>query len=289
MAKDVDLSSKEWLDIVFDGKNKEFGAYEMRSTSTSRHNKAVIMVLVILAIIVVGLILAVNGVFSKAEEDANAGVVQEDMALYNADEEEIEEEEEQIQMPEEPEVIEMPKEEVANSIQNTEIEIMKDDEVKNEVKNQDELKEDNRQMGAVDQSDGVDDLTKKTVTEEVVVVEKPKEEVKKEDNIVYNTANVQQQPTFPGGEQAMYQWLSQHIQYPAAAAEEGVSGRVIVQFIISKTGKVENVQVVRGKHPALDKEAVRVVKAMPNWTPGRNNGQPVKVTYNLPVTFKLQN
>lgn len=285
MAKDVDLTSKEWLDIVFDGKNKEYGAYEMRATSTKRHNKAVLIVLGILILILVVLILAINGVFSKAEEETNVGIEQEQLTLYNPDDEIEEEEVEEIpEIPEEKP--EMPKEEVANSIQNTVIDIVKDEEVVNEVKNKEELLEDNRAMGAIDVSDGVDDLTKQTVKEEVVikeeVVEKPKED------IIYNTANVQQVPEFPGGEQALYKWLKEHLVYPAAASEEGVGGRVTVEFVVSKTGAIENVRVVRGRHPALDKEALRVVKAMPKWNPGRNNGEPVKVTYVLPVTFNLQ-
>ncbi len=284
MAKDVDLTSKEWLDIVFDGKNKEFGAYTLRNETTKRHNKAVIIVLVGLAVLLTVLILVMTGVFKVAEDEgADMNTVQEDIALYNPDDEVVDDEvEEQIQIPEEK--IELPKEEVANQIQNTIIDVVKDEEVVHEVKNQEELREDNRQMGVQDINDGVDDLTKKVVKEEVIVVE----EKPKEDNIVYTTANVQQQPEFPGGEAAMYKWLGDHIQYPAAAAEEDVSGRVIVEFIVSKTGAIENVKVVRGRHPALDKEAIRVVKAMPKWNPGRNNGQAVKVTYHLPVTFRLQ-
>ncbi len=283
MAKDVDLNSQQWLDIVFDGKNKDFGAYQMRRNNTQRHNKAIVIVLIGLAVILALLIAVMTGVFKAQEDDgADTNTEQENISLYNPDEEIQEEEEQQIEIPEEK--IEMPKEEVANQIQNTIIDVVEDDKVVNEVKTQDELKEDNRQMGVQDISDGVDDLTKKVVKEEVIVVE----EKPKEDNIVYTTANVQQQPEFPGGEQAMYKWLGDHIQYPAVAAEEGVSGRVIVEFIVSKTGSIENVKVVRGRHPALDKEAIRVVKAMPKWNPGRNNGQAVKVTYHLPVTFRLQ-
>jgi len=284
MAKDVDLTSKEWLDIVFDGKNKEFGAYTLRNETVKRHNKAVVIVLIGLAVILTALILVMTGVFKVADDEgADTNTVQEDIALYNPDDEIVDEEiEEQIQIPEEK--IELPKEEVANQIQNTIIDVVKDEEVVHEVKNQEELREDNRQMGVQDINDGVDDLTKKVVKEEVIVVE----EKPKEDNIVYTTANVQQQPEFPGGEAAMYKWLGDHIQYPPAAAEEDVSGRVIVEFIVSKTGAIENVKVVRGRHPALDKEAIRVVKAMPKWNPGRNNGQAVKVTYHLPVTFRLR-
>lgn len=283
MAKDVDLSSKEWLDIVFDGKNKEYGAYEMRATSTARHNKSVIIVIIGLAVILGLLILSVSGVFTRAEDDGpDAATSQEDVVMYDAEQEEEIQEEEIIDIPE-PEQEVMEKEEVANQIQNTIIDIVEDEKVINEVKTQDELRQDDRMIGGQDISDGVDDFTKEVIKEEVIVVEeKPKED------IVYTTANVQQQPEFPGGDAAMYKWLGDHIQYPAQAAEEGVSGRVVVQFVVSKTGDIENIQVVRGRHPALDKEALRVVKAMPKWNPGRNNGQPVKVTYNLPVTFKLQ-
>ena len=104
----------------------------------------------------------------------------------------------------------------------------------------------------------------------------------------YISDAVDQQPEFPGGEAAMYKWLGDNIVYPSAASEEGVQGRVVVEFVVGKDGSISNVKVVRPRHPALDKEALRVVKAMPKWLPGRNNGQPVKVTYTLPVTFKLQ-
>ena len=284
MAKDVDLSSKEWLDIVFDGKNQAFGAYEMRKDTTKRHTKAVVIVLIIIGLLALGM--GVAGVVSKyasgEEEGADASVEQQ-LAVYEAEEDEAEEEEETFEMPE-PEIEEMIKEDVANQIQNTIIDVVEDDKVVNEVKTQDELREDDRQVGVQDISDGVDDLTKKVVKEEVIIVE----EKKPVEDIVYTTANVQQQPQFPGGEAAMYKWLSEHIQYPPQAAEEGVDGRVTVQFVVTKTGAIENVQVVRPRHPALDKEAIRVVKSMPAWNPGRNNGQPVKVTFVLPVSFKLQ-
>lgn len=108
-----------------------------------------------------------------------------------------------------------------------------------------------------------------------------------ESKYVYNMAMVEVQPEFPDGIQALYKWLLENINYPAEAIEEGVQGKIIVEFVISTTGEIENARVLRGRHPALDKEAIRVVKAMPKWTPGSNNGKPVKVLYTLPVTFKL--
>ena len=94
-------------------------------------------------------------------------------------------------------------------------------------------------------------------------------------------------PEFKGGETAMYKWLADNIRYPAEAIADGAQGRVVVGFTVTRTGAIENVHVLRGRHPALDKEAIRVVKAMPEWNPGRNNGRPVNVSYLLPVTFRL--
>lgn len=286
MAKDVDLSSKEWCNIVFEGKNKEFGAYQLRDGSIKRHNRSVIIVLCVLAVILGLLVMVMKGVFASADEDQTAiNTIQEEIGQYESEEEEEQQEEEQFEIPE-PEVEEIFKEDVANETRVTDILIVddKDYEEDKAVKDQSELQETETQFGTKDVTDGVDDRTKERIVDQVIV-DKP---VEPKDDIVYTTANVQQQPEFPGGEAAMYKWLNDHIQYPAAASEEGVSGRVVIEFIVSKTGAIENAKVVRGRHPALDKEALRVVKAMPKWNPGRNNGQAVKVTYHLPVTFRLQ-
>lgn len=284
MAKDVDLSSKEWRDIVFEGKNKEYGAYEMRENSTARHTRAVIIVLACLVAILVLLILSLTGVFSRAEEEGPDAATEQELATF-APEEEIEEEieEEQVKF-EEPEEIIQP-EEVANEQRITDLLIVEDDKFDEtkEVKTQEEMTQNEAQAGAVDITEGTNDLNKQVVKEQIIAPEPAPEPEK-----VYNIAMVEQKPEFPGGEAAMYKWLGDHINYPAAASEEGVSGRVVVEFVVSKTGAIENVRVLRGRHPALDKEALRVVKSMPKWQPGRNNGQPVKVTYTLPVTFRLQ-
>lgn len=83
-------------------------------------------------------------------------------------------------------------------------------------------------------------------------------------------------------------WLRDNIKYPVVAAENGVSGKVIVQFVVGKNGAISNVKVVKSIDPSLDREAVRVVSDMPKWTPGKQNGTSVNVRYTLPVTFKLQ-
>lgn len=283
MAKDVDLTSKEWRDIVFEGKNKEYGAYKMRETSTSRHTKAVVSVLIAVAIILVLLILSISGVFAKPEDDQVAVSTVQEVATFEAEEEIEEEEEEVFEIPQEPEEIVAP-EEVANQQQVTDLLIVEDENIEEDkqVKDQEKVLENEAAVGTVDISEGTNDLNKVMIKTEVI------EEPKVEEEQPMNIAMVEQKPQFPGGEAEMYKWLGANIVYPPAAAEEGVSGRVVVEFVVGKDGSITNVRVVRPRHPALDKEAVRVVKAMPKWIPGRNNGQPVKVTYTLPVTFKLK-
>lgn len=284
MAKDVDLTSKEWTDIVFEGKNKDFGAYKLRESSVKRHTKAIVWVLICLAALLVFLILSVSGVFSKPEEEQVVTSTEQEIATFDAEEEiEEEEEEEQFQLPEEPEEVVAP-EEVANQQQVTDLLIVEDDKIEDDkqVKNQEDVLNNEAAVGAVDITEGTNDLNKIAIKEEVIAAPKV------EDEQPVSIAMVEQKPEFPGGEAAMYKWLSDNIVYPSAASEEGVQGRVVVEFVVGKDGSITNVRVVRPRHPALDKEALRVVKAMPKWMPGRNNGQPVKVTYTLPVTFKLQ-
>lgn len=282
MAKDVDLSSKEWCDIVFDGKNKEYGAYQLRATSVKRHTKALLSVLIVLALILTAIIMVMSGVFKSADEDVNAKNEQEEVVMAPED---VPEEEEQMDIPEQkPEEVQA-EEEVAATQAVTEVKIVEQVDKDREVKDQEQVLENTAQLGADDHK-GVEDVNRDRVVKEVVEV-KPVEKPKDEGPV--SMAMVEQKPSFPGGDAAMYKWLNDNIIYPAAASEEGVQGKVTVQFIVEKDGSISHVQVVRGKHPALDAEAARVIRKMPRWTPGRNNGQPVRVTYHLPVQFKLAN
>lgn len=282
MAKDVDLTSQEWRDIVFEGKNKDYGAYVLRATSPARHTKAIVWVLGAVAVILVLLILSVKGVFARPEEEEVVTATEQEMTTFDAEEFEEELQEEEIVLPPEPEEIIAP-EEVANSQQVTELLIVQDEEIEEDkqVKNQSDVLENEAQLGTVDISEGVNDLNKVEVKEQVIA-----EPVVDDEPV--SIAMVEQKPSFPGGEAAMYTWLNQNIVYPPAASEEGVQGRVVVEFVVGKDGSITNARVVRTRHPALDREALRVIQAMPRWIPGRNNGQPVKVTYTLPVTFRLQ-
>lgn len=125
--------------------------------------------------------------------------------------------------------------------------------------------------------------------EEVVIaapVAAPVEE-EEEEEVIFVV--VETMPEFPGGQQALFKYLSDNVKYPVIAQENGIQGRVICQFVVNKDGAIVDVEVVRsGGDPSLDKEAVRVIKSMPNWKPGKQRGKAVRVKYTVPVNFKLQ-
>lgn len=283
MPQDVDLSSREWCDLVFEGKNKDFGAYVLRTGSTARHNKAMIYTLLGALLLVIGTIATVKVQEFIAERQIADAAEQEEVIVEMNNEEPEEPEQQKLEQPK-PEVL---PEEVLNTVKVTELRIVEDEKVKkeDEIKTQDELKETETAFGQKDNDKGTEDRNvTRTLKEEVVVEKKTPVEEKKEEIF----KSVEQMPTFPGGDPALMKYLSSHINYPAMAQENGVQGRVVVQFVVTKTGKVGEVKVVRSVDKDLDREAVRVCKSLPNFVPGRQNGQPVNVWYTLPVTFKLQ-
>lgn len=105
------------------------------------------------------------------------------------------------------------------------------------------------------------------------------------DDKIYQMDEVEVKPSFPDGENAMFQWIQKNLQYPPELAECDVIGRVIVQFVIEKDGSISSIQIAKSLYPSLDKEAARVVGLMPKWNPGKQNGQFVRVSFKLPVKF----
>lgn len=288
MAKSsVDLTSREWNDIIFAEKNKEFGAYQIRKKSDKRHNMAMLYMLMGL-VVVFCLILGLNK-YSAYRAEKAALELQEQrekmMAAQIAQEEEVEEQEEpEEQKFEQPEVT-VP-EEVLATVQVTQIAIVDADQVKNEVMDMDTQKEDNTARGVVTQ-EGSDDADKFKAVQEQVVVKEPEPEVKHKEEKIF--VAVEQQAEFPGGQAALMKWLSQNVRYPETAQQNDVQGRVIVKFVVEKDGSIGTATILKGVDKDLDREALRVVKKMPKWQPGKNNGVAVRSYFNLPVVFKLQN
>ena len=109
---------------------------------------------------------------------------------------------------------------------------------------------------------------------------------KKANDKVLEKAEVM--PEFPGGEQAMMKFVAENVQYPEEAKEKEISGRVLVSFIVEKNGSINEVKVMKGIGGGCNEEAVRVISAMPKWKPGKQEGKPVRVSYMMPITYKLQ-
>ena len=282
METQINLSSREWCDLVFEGKNKDFGAYVIRTESPMRHNKAVLYTIIgtiIFGLITFGFVKANQ--YLEERKLAEKGEVEE--VLIDMSQEAEESEPELIEQ-EKPEVLQ---EEVSKTYQATELQIVEDKNVReeDEILSQDERMQTDAIAGRVTNSEGSTNLNdfKERINEIVVEEKKPVEE-KPEPIFI----SVEQMPQFPGGEAALMKYLASHINYPPMAAENNIQGRVIVQFVVDKTGKVGEVKLARSVDKDLDNEALRVCKSLPKFTPGRQNGQPVSVWYTLPVTFKLQ-
>lgn len=287
--RNVDLTSAEWRDLIFAEKNKEFGAYQLRKASDRRHNMAFLYMIV--GLIVVVLLVIGYSKYADYRDEQQALALQEQRekmmaaALEQAEEETPEEEEVEEQKFEQPE-IQVP-EEVLATVQVTQIAIVEADKVKNEVMDMETQKEDNTARGIVNQ-EGSDDADKfKAVQEQVVVKEPEPEVVKPKEEEIF--VAVEQQAEFPGGQAALMKWLSNNIRYPESAQQNDIQGRVVVKFVVEKDGSIGQATIAKGVDKDLDREAIRVVKKMPKWQPGKNNGVAVRSYFNLPVTFRLQN
>lgn len=269
MAKDIDINSSEWCDLVFEGKNKEYGAYYMRRSSGQRNVKSFIIILIfaILIALLPTLIATVKSL-TKNQEKMVESTVLSDLKL-----EDQVKEENIIRQNEAP-----PPPPLKSTVKFTEIEITEEDiKEGEELKSQEELTSTKTQISVADvkgtdEEHGVDiaDLEE----HKVIVEEKP-------------FTTVEQMPQYPGGEEELMKFILGNLRYPSVAKEVGIEGRVIIRFVVSRNGDVQNVEVLRGLDPSCDKEAVRVVKMMPNWIPGKQNGRNVPVFFTIPIVYRL--
>lgn len=271
MAK-IDLTSFEWCELIFSGKNKAYGAYRMRANSPKRHNLAMLIV-VIIALVGFSIPTLIRIATPKQKE-----VMTEVTTLSQLDEPEVKQDEMKKVEP-----IAPPPPALKSSIKFTAPVIKKDSEVRDEdeMKSQKELTQTKVAISIADVK-GNDEANGKDMADLKQVVtqaESAKEEV---------FDMVEQMPTFPGGNTELMKYIADHLKYPTIAQENGTQGRVICQFVIGKDGQVRDVAVVRSLDPYCDKEAIRVIKSLPRWIPGKQNGKAVSVKYTVPIVFKLQ-
>ena len=274
----VDLIDNNWVDLVFEGRNKEYGAYVLRKDTGKRNLKS--MLIVFAAIIAIMAAVAAKVAIENAFPKKVA--METDVELSKlAQKKEAKVEKKAHVKVEEQKVVEK----VKSSVKFTPPVIKKDSEVKpeEELKSQEDLNKTKTAIGSFDVK-GNDEAGGEVLKAKEVIAqpEPPKEEETK----VFDVVEVM--PSFPGGQAALFEWLSKNIKYPVVAEENGVQGRVIVTFVVERNGSITDVQVVKSVDPSLDKEAVRVVKAMPHWIPGKQNGSAVRVKFTVPVTFRLQ-
>ena len=282
MAK-IDLYDPKWVEMVFAGKNKEYGAYQLRKGTSGRNIKA--LLILVIAAALVGGFLAWKVIEQKQAEEQQAYME----AMQLAELQQQAKKEEKKKEPVKPKI--EPKKEipVARETQKFTAPVIKKDELvkeENQVKQMDKL--DEKVAVGTENKEGTKDRLAEAVRSDIAVTAPPPPPAPKPEvsNKVFDV--VEEMPHFPGGAAALQAFLSSNTKYPVVAQENGVQGRVIVSFVVERDGSITDVRVVRSVDPSLDREASRVVSSMPRWSPGKQNGSAVRVKYTVPVVFRLQ-
>lgn len=263
------------LDIIFEGRNKEYGAYDLRKTYNKRLIKALIGMAVFLVLIFVGYFL------SNLDSGAAKKVVQ----VQDVDLAQVAEEKKNEPPPPPPPKVEPPKVEIAKF---TPPKIVKDNEVKEDEKPPEQEKLEDTKIGTVNQ-EGIKDegITAPPVSDAGKgVVEAPKKDLEDYDK-TFTKVEIESQ--YPGGPAAWLRYLNKNFRYPDEAVNNEIQGTVVVQFIVDKEGNVSEVQAISGPTDGgLREEAIRVIKKSGKWTPAVQNGRQVKSYKKQPIVFKLE-
>jgi protein TonB len=271
--------STDVLDIIFLNRNKSYGAYELRKNYHKRVKKT-------LTIVLTGALL-VSSIPLLASLNEEEKIVAPIICTYKIQDVKLNIEEPEVKLNQR--VKEKPIENIA-AVKNVTPEIVPDEEAKDDLLHtQEELKTTN--TGPVDKEGEVgDDLT-------TVITKDPVDnggggttivESKPDDNAIYDDIDIEQLPEFPGGEDELMKYLSNAIKYPERAIRENAQGKVVVGFVVNKNGEIEDLKVKRSIGFGCDDEAIRVIKSMPKWKPGKFNGRDVNVYYDLPIQFTLE-
>lgn len=266
----VNIYTPDWIDMVFVGKNHEYGAYQLRKDSSKRHMLALLFasVLFVAAIAGPGFIKSILPERAVKEESRVTVLSTIDLKEMNKADEIVRE-------------MAPPPPPVRNTVKFTPPVIKPDEEVPEEqedLKSQKDLAQSNAVVGGVDFDKGTDDQDAEVATTSNIVDDAP------EGGFLI----VEQMPEFPGGTNELLKYLSKNLVYPVSAQENGIQGTVYLRFVIGRDGKVSKIVVVRSLNKACDAEAIRVVESMPSWKPGKQGGREVPVAYTLPIRFTLQ-
>lgn len=268
------------LEILFEDRNKAYGAYKLRREYPRYLRRALLLTLagVLLLFAAPYFLASVAGAFAKKEKPID--VIAELGPPPDIDP--------NAPPPPPPPPVETPPPPTRSTVEYVPPVIKKDEEVQEEEpkKSIEELQEIKADIGK-DTKEGNDDAPPEVFDNpELKVVEAPKAAPPPEKT--YELFDIQKPPSFPGGEAELLKYLAKNIQYPALARENNIQGSVVLTFVVNKDGSISDVNIVRDVGGGCGKEAERVVKSMPKWSPGEANGNPVKVRFTLPVKFKLE-
>ncbi len=268
------IMSADILDIIFDGRNKEYGAYELRKSYSKRLTYALAGMAAILVLVFVGYYVS-NVIAANSKKEV---MVVKDVQL-----EEIKQEEKKNEPPPPPPPPkqEPPKVEMAKF---TPPKIVKDEEVKEEEKPPEQEKLEDTKIGTVNQEGIKDEGLVAPVDNGKGVVEAPKKE---EEDWDKTFTKVEIESDYPGGQSAWIRYLTKTLVYPQDAQDNEIQGTVVVQFIVDKEGNVSDVEAISGPNE-LRAEAVRVIKKSGKWTAAVQNGRQVKSYKKQPITFRLE-
>ncbi len=268
------IMSADILDIIFDGRNKDYGAYELRKTYNKRLTTALVGMAALLALLFIGFFIANTIAANSAKEKVQVKDVQ-------LEEIKAEEKKNEPPPPPPPPKQEPPKVEMAKF---TPPKIVKDEEVKEEEKPPEQEKLEDTKIGTVNQEGIKDEGIVAPVDNGKGVVEAPK---KDETDYDKTFTKVEIESDYPGGQGAWVRYLNKNLVYPQDAQDNEIQGTVIVQFIVDKEGNVSDVEAISGANE-LRAEAVRVIKKSGKWTPAVQNGRQVKSYKKQPITFRLE-
>lgn len=280
----IDLVSREWCEIVFEGRNKEYGAYRLRSKAGARNLKSLLTLLSIMLII--GAIVVTQAVVSNIVKK-NSNLDSENITQLSQLEQKPEEKKEEKKIEIEYSKPEIQKVKVKASIQFTVPKIVDDDKVEEgkEVKSQDEVTKSNISIAAQDyEGDGegginIDDLKE---NQQAGGSDVPAEEE------VADNALVEVPASYPGGEAALLQFISKNLVYPQIAQEQELQGSVIVHFRVEKDGSIGKIVIKKGLSKECDEAAAEVVSKLKRFVPAKQQGHPVPVWFTLPIRFIIQ-
>ncbi|MBR1889221.1 MAG: energy transducer TonB [Alloprevotella sp.] len=278
----VNLTAKDWCDLVFEGRNKEYGAYRLRANSGRRQRNAVIWVLISIAAI---LLLAFSWQEVKNAFGSNAGDSEMETEFAELKKEEPKEEKKIDKPKEEPkeEIVE-----VKSSIQFTVPKIVDDNQVEKqkELKTQEDVQKSKFTVASMDIK-GSDNATK-TIDDLKSDQKAGSTNTEKKKEEVQDNAMVEVPATYPGGEAALIAFVNSNTVYPEIAQEQEVQGTVVLRFKVDKDGSVSDVKVKKSLTKECDAEAIKVVKKLKRFIPAKSQGHPVAVWFTLPVRFQLR-